>query len=515
MSSRHEGIPQKSIDLAQQLRRLAEAWGDETALVEVANNGSERSMSRKELFEAVEKVASHLHAQGVAEGDFVAVALPNCLEHAVVTIAAWQLGACCVFMPPKGTASEKRDLLGLIDCRLLVSDWDFEGSHGAATREDVREWMAGDFPEGSENLPFFACTPMRAVATGGSSGKPKLVVQGIKPAYCGADLESWTAMTGQIAWGRQLVPGALFHNLYNNTTYIGLFFGQTVYLMERFNAARALELIEKHQIDCIGLVPTMMERMMAEPSFTTRNLSSLKAVFHSGGPCPDRVKLGWIDRLGADRVYEMYAATEMVGSAVIRGDEWLEHRGSVGRPVGCAFQIRSEEGEVLPAGQVGEIFGKPVPGLITHYVGAPSIAADDEGYCSVGDMGWLDADGYLYISDRRVDMIVTGGKNVYTAEVENALFDYPGIQDAVVIGIPDEEWGRRVHAILELEAGADASSISFDDLSAFLRTKISGYKCPKTFEIIECMPRTDFGKIRRKELIDQRLQGLSEHEPCA
>ena len=112
-------------------------------------------------------------------------------------------------------------------------------------------------------------------------------------------------------------------------------------------------------------------------------------------------------------------------------------------------------------------------------------------------------------------MIVTGGKNVYTAEVENALFDYPGIQDAVVIGIPDEEWGRRVHAILELEAGMDASSISFDDLSAFLRTKISGYKCPKTFEIIERMPRTDFGKIRRKELIEQRLQGLSEHEPCA
>lgn len=513
MSSRQNDIPETAIALAQQLKRLAESWGEETALVEIASDGAERSLSRKELFEAIEKVASRLHAHGVMEGDYVAIALPNGLEHVISTIAAWQLGACCVFLPPKGTAAEKRDLLGLIDCRLLVSDWDSENLPKLVTRADLQSWIAGGFPNGAEKLPFFARTPMRAVATGGTSGRPKLVVQSVKPAYCSDDLRSWTAMTGQIAWGRQLVPGALFHNLYSNTTYIGLFFGQTVYLMERFNARQALEIIEKHEIECVGFVPTMMERMMAEPTFATRDLSSLKAVFHSGGPCPDRVKLGWIDRVSPKKVYEMYAATEMVGSTVIRGDEWLRHRGSVGRAVGCTFQIRDERGAVLPAGRVGEIYGKPVPGLITQYVGAPPIAADEAGYCSVGDMGWLDEDGYLYISDRRSDMIVTGGKNVYTAEVENALFDYPRIRDAVVIGIPDEEWGQRVHAILELREASPSSPFSFDDLDAFLHERMSGYKCPKTFDIVERMPRTDFGKIRRKELIDQRLRGLSEHEP--
>lgn len=256
----------------------------------------------------------------------------------------------------------------------------------------------------------------------------------------------------------------------------------------------------------------MMERMMNHPSFDECDLSSLEAVFHSGGPCPDRVKLRWIKRVGPTKLYELYAATEMIGSAVIRGDEWLEHRGSVGRPIGCSIEIRDEDGKPLPAGTVGEIFGRPDPGLITHYLGAPPIRGAKDGYFSVGDLGWLDKDGYLYISDRRPDMIVTGGKNVYSKEVENAIFDFPGVTDAVVIGIPDEEWGRRVHAILEVAA---PETFSFEDLKAFLHERISGYKCPKTFELLDRMPRTDFGKIRRKELIEERLAGLSEHTPHA
>ena len=121
----------------------------------------------------------------------------------------------------------------------------------------------------------------------------------------------------------------------------------------------------------------------------------------------------------------MYGETEMVATTVIRGEEWLEHRGSVGRPYGCELQIRDDEGRVLPAGEVGEIFGKPAIGLSAKYVGPQSLKCEDGGFFSVGDLGWLDEEGYLYISDRRSDMIVTGGKNVYTAEVENAIFDYP------------------------------------------------------------------------------------------
>lgn len=512
MITRDEYIPTTVTALASQLLRLADHWGDETALAELRQDGSEQALTRKELFEATEKVASHLHEMGLCEGDYVVIALPNCIEHVVATIAAWQLGACCAFVSPKDTATEQSDLLELVDCKVLVSDGAAHHAEHVVSRSTVQKWIAGEFPNGAETLPFFAVAPARAIATGGSSGKPKLVVQGIRPAYCGADLEAWTSMTGQLAWERQLVPGALFHNLYSNATYMGLFFGQTVYIMERFDAAQALEIIERHAIQCVGLVPTMMERMMNHPSFDECDLSSLEAVFHSGGPCPDRVKLRWIERVGPTKLYELYAATEMVGSAVIRGDEWLEHRGSVGRPIGCSIEIRDEDGKPLPAGTVGEIFGRPDPGLITHYLGAPPIRGAEDGYFSVGDLGWLDKDGYLYISDRRPDMIVTGGKNVYSKEVENAIFDFPGVTDAVVIGIPDEEWGRRVHAILEVAA---PETFSFEDLKAFLHERISGYKCPKTFELLDWMPRTDFGKIRRKELIEERLAGLSEHTPHA
>lgn len=512
MIARNGGIPETAIAFSRQLMLLAEHWGEEAALVEIGCDGEERSLSRRELFEAVEKVVSRLHCCGVSEGDYVVVALPNCLEHVIVTIASWQLGACCVFISPKDTAAERNDVLKLFDCKMLVADGVTPPVNRVVSRRTVQAWATDEFPSDIEKLPFCAVAPARAVATGGSSGKPKIVVQGIRPAYCGADLKAWTSMTGQLPWERQLVPGTLFHNLYSNALYLGLFFGQTVYLMERFNTSQALELVERHAIQCVGLVPTMMERMMSDSSFATRDLSSLEAVFHSGGLCPDRVKLGWIERIGSKKLFEMYAATEMVGSTVIRGDEWLGHRGSVGRPVDCLIEIRGEDGHALPAGSVGEIYGCPETGLVTHYLGSPPICGAGDGFFSVGDLGWLDEDGYLYISDRRPDMIVTGGKNVYANEVENAMLDYPGIRDAVVIGMPDEEWGLRIHAILEI---SEPGSFSFEDLKAFLHERMSGYKCPKTFEVLERMPRTDFGKIRRKELIEERTAGLSEHVSSA
>lgn len=507
---RCDGIPIDKVAFSKQLQQLAEKWGDETALVDVSRDGSERALSRRELFEAIEKVACHLNDRNVQQGDYVVIALPNGYENVVATLAAWQLGACCVFMSPKGTDEERNHIHALFERKLLISTWDCD-DEDCISQQDVRNWIRGEFPHGAEILPFFACEPSRAIPTGGSSGKPKLVVQKVRPAYCEMDLSAWTAMTGQTPWSKQLIPGSLFHNLYSNATYIGLFFGQTVYLMERFDEGQALELIEKHGIQFIGLAPTMMDRMMRHPSFQTRNLESLEAVFHSGGPCPDKVKLAWIERIGARKVYEMYGETEMIASTFIRGEEWLEHRGSVGRPFGCELQIRDEEGRALPCGEVGEIFGKPAMGLSAKYVGPQSIKSEEDGFFSVGDLGWLDEEGFLYISDRRSDMIMTGGKNVYTAEVENAIFDYPGISDAVVIGIPDQQWGLRVHAILEIE-GAE-SEFSTDGLKEFLHTKLSGYKCPKTYEIVQDMPRNEMGKIRRRELIEQRVSSLSEREP--
>lgn len=504
MDKRTSNIPAMPTAIAKQLLSLAKDWGDELALVEICRDGSERSYTRRELFIACERVAYHLDGLGVGEKDSVVVALPNCLEHVAVTIAAWQLGACCVFLAPEGSPSEKQELLSLLDPKVLVSDWDVKADQAAVTHDQLVVWAATKLEQKPTDLPFFAVAPARAIATGGSSGHPKIVVQSVKIEYGANDLKYWTSMTGQQAWERQLVPGSLYHNLYNTSIYFGLFFGQTVYLMDKFNASRALEAIETYKIQSMGLVPTMMERMMNDPTFSSRDLSSIETLYHTGGACSEETKLAWIERLGGgEKVFEFYSMTELVASTVIRGDEWLERRGSVGRPVGCDVDIRDEEGKSLPAGTVGIIYGKRLYGGSASYLGQVKIKQAVDGFCTVNDMGYIDKDGYLYIVDRRSDMIVTGGKNVYTLEVENALHCYPAIKDAVVIGLPDKEWGRRVHAIIvPLESD---KVFHFDDLSTYLHERLSGYKIPKTYEIAESIDRTELGKVRRSNLVDERV----------
>lgn len=509
MTRCEQGLPTTTTAIAKQLENLAREFGDELAIVEIFPDGNERSITREELFVGIEKIAEHLSVRGVSRGDKVIVLLPNCIEHMLITIAAWQLGACCVLLAPSGTDEEKVDLLRSLDWKAMfsVSGEGAQSDDRNISLEMVRSWLEEDCGKG-DTLPFLMHAPSRGIATGGSSGKPKIVVQDVKPAYSNEDLNAWSSLTGQKAWQRQLVPGGLFYSLYSTSAYVGLFFGHTIYLMDKFSASLVPELIEKHEIQCMGLVPIMMERIMVEPKFKTANFESLESVFHSGAQCRMYAKDAWINRIGAEKVHEFYSATEMISTAAIRGDEWLKHRGSVGRAFGCTIQIRDNAGAVVPNGEIGEIFSRPDWVHSSFYLGVESMKKDEGGFCSVGDMGWLDDQGYLYISDRRSDMIVTGGKNVYTAEVENALSMYPGVKDGVVIGIPDRDWGRRVHAIIQLRD--DADGFSTEALSAYLHQRLSGYKCPKTFEVLEEIPRSEVGKIRKTKLMEERLSQTVE-----
>jgi bile acid-coenzyme A ligase len=218
----------------------------------------------------------------------------------------------------------------------------------------------------------------------------------------------------------------------------------------------------------------------------------------------------WIDWLGPDVMHEAFGPSERIGGTFITGREWLAHPGSVGRPLGgTRLEIRDPEtGAALPAGQMGEIWALPAggPGSTYRYVGATGRRSPD-GYESVGDMGWLDAEGYLYLGDRRTDMILVGGANVYPAEIEGALEEHPSVRSACVIGLPDEELGQRLHAIVETDA-LDAGA-----LRAHLAERLSPGKIPKSFERVAEPLRDEAGKVRRYRLREERLRASEEERP--
>jgi bile acid-coenzyme A ligase len=250
----------------------------------------------------------------------------------------------------------------------------------------------------------------------------------------------------------------------------------------------------------------MLLRIARLPGLRDHDLSSIDAILYGGAPIPKWVVQAWFELVGPERFFFSYGGTEGHGLVMTRGDEWLKHEGTVGRPIDCEVRILDEKGNDLPPGEVGEIFlrrSDPSPSF--SYLGASGPEPSVDGFRSFGDLGWLDEDGYLYIADRRVDLVVSGGANVYPAEVETALSEHPGVADVAVIGLPDPEWGRRVHALIEPADRAHPPSP--DDLRAHCRARLAGYKVPKSFEIVDRLPRTAAGKINRSALVADRAPG--------
>jgi bile acid-coenzyme A ligase len=231
------------------------------------------------------------------------------------------------------------------------------------------------------------------------------------------------------------------------------------------------------------------------------DLSSLQAVWHLAEPCPEWLKQVWIDWLGPDRIFELYAGTEAQAATVITGAEWLAHRGSVGRPAPGTVMICDADGTELSCGEQGEVWLRSLRDEPTYrYIGATARTRAG-GWESLGDMGWLDKDGYLYLGDRLQDMILTGGANVYPAEVEAALQEHPAVRSVAVIGLPDADMGNIVHAIVE----ADPEAVPEDELTEFAAERIARYKVPRSLEYTDQPLRDDAGKLRRGALRAQRV----------
>jgi bile acid-coenzyme A ligase len=359
---------------------------------------------------------------------------------------------------------------------------------------DDRAYVAEQFDPAP--LASKAARSWKAIASGGSTGLPKLIVTHA-PALTDP-LSAGYAL--QRPEDTVLIPSPLYHNAAFSAAHHALFAGGHVVNMTKFDAEHALQLIDRHRVTHVVFVPTMMNRIWRLPP-EVRNrydLSSLRVVLHLGAPCPIWLKEQWIDWLGPDRLFEVYAGTEGVGATLISGREWLTHRGSVGRPArGAEMKILDDDGHPCATGEVGEIYFRPDPARGDfHYLGADARRRGD--WVSLGDLGRVDGEGYLYLADRRTDMIVSGGVNLYPAEIEAAIERHPEVVASVVVGLPDDDLGQRAHAIVQVPPSA--SALNQDRLVEFLKEQTVRYKIPRSFEFVTHALRDEAGKARRSQL---------------
>ena len=457
----------------------------------------DKRMSWNELERSASRLARAYQQLGVRRGSYVTIGLPNSIEFFLACFAAWKLGATPQPISAKVPKLERDAIIELAEPALVVGV-DSDQHLGFRC---VPVGYQPDAGLSDASFPAEVAKSYKAMTSGGSTGRPKLIVSGWPSAV---DLDMPFLNIGSC--GCVLIPGPLYHNGPFMWGMHALFGGNSIVLTTRFDAEQVLALIARERVDTIYLVPTMMQRIwnLGESVRTSYDLSSLRTLWHLAAPCPAWLKQAYIDWFGADCIWELYGGTESTGSTIISGEEWLQHRGSVGRPTAeCAMKIVGTSGETLPPGEVGEVFIRPLsgPGTTYTYIGAEAKVIDD-GWESLGDMGYMDTDGYLYLTDRHADMILSGGANIYPAEVEAAIDAFPGVRSCAVIGLPHPDLGNAIHAIIDMPDGP----ASEEALTAHLTERLVRYKIPRSFEFVTEPIRDDAGKVRRRALRDARVQ---------
>ncbi len=468
----------------------------------------QRTVTRAELDTLATRTAHALARHGVAEGDRVTIALSNSVEFLAATVACWKLGATPQPVSFAAPPREVEAIVELADSRVVIGAE--PGSHGDRVCLP-RGWEPPNDDAHRDTdwapLPDAVSKPWKAMTSGGSTGRPKLILAG-DAGLIDPDARPPLMLDAQ-GNGCLVMPGPLYHNGPFVWSASALLAGSHVALGGRFDAEATLAMIDRHHADVIYLVPTMMQRIWRlPPDVRDRyDVSSLRAVWHLAAPCPAWLKEAWCDWLGADKIWELYAGTEAQASTIINGVEWMEHKGSVGRPFSGEMKIARADGTTADPGEVGEIFMRPADRSkrTYEYIGAEARTLDD-GWESLGDMGSIDADGYLYLADRKTDMILVGGSNVYPAEIEAALEEHVAVQSAVVIGLPDTDLGSVPHALVHAPHGP----VDHDELRAHLAERLVRYKIPRSFEHVNEPLRDDAGKVRRSALRAARVDDAAD-----
>lgn len=493
--------PTAEVSYGRRLTEIAAERPDDVDLIVVDREGNEREVTWRELETRANQIARALAALGVGTDDVVGLALPSCAEHVFVTVAIWKLGATLLPLRHDLPDWEMDRMLALAGPTVLVSD-----RHTAACPVLTRADLAETTTLPAAPLPDAVSECVNLVASSGSTGFPKLIVTPSRGVVGGDSQQGSTKGDGAM---RVLVLSPLYH--VNGFAFAAptMLEGGHVVILEKFDAALAVDLVERHAITFTVMVPTMLQRIARLPDLEPARFSTLQRVVYGGARVPEWVVERWLELVDPSVFVFTYGSSEKVGLVMMTGEEWPGHRGAAGRPVDCELRIRDESGRELPPGEVGEIHMRPSgPRRMFEYIGMPTPQPSADGYYSIGDVGWLDEEGYLYVTDRRKDMIISGGANVFPAEVENALSEHPAVVDQVVVGVPDDEWGQRVHAILQVVDPTHPPST--EELRAFCKERLAPYKAPKSFEIVERVPRTEAGKLNRTDLGNARGAGDPE-----
>jgi long-chain acyl-CoA synthetase len=481
---------------------------------QIALRLDDETRTYSELDDRARRMSHTLHALGVRRGDRVAIMVPNGIEFFEAAHGAGRLGAIAVPVNMHFKADEAGWIVTDSGAAAVVVDASLQAALDGV--RDVPRLVVGDgyeealaaAPDGEVDPPEVIGDgwPTSMAYTSGTTGRPKGVAIGADDFRRRAD---GVAAGGQ-RWGLgpddvHLAVGPLYHSGPSYWAQMHLALGATVVVMERWNAQQALAIIQRDGVTSTHMVPANFQRILALPEAIrdSYDLSSLKLVLHAAAPCPVPLKRAFMDFVGSEKVWEYYGASEG-GGTVISPQEWLEHPGSVGKPFpGNEFVILDDDGNVLPAGEVGTIWVNPAASSFEYHNDTEKTAASHrDRFFTVGDAGYLDAEGYLFLTDRKSDMVITGGVNVYPREIEECLLGHEEIVDVAVLGVPDDEWGEVLYALVQPLPG---STLDEDGVVTYVREHMADYKRPRIVELVDELPRDPNGKVRKPKLRDAYL----------
>lgn len=488
-----KGAVEGAISIARRIRRLAEQFPDEEAFRYIGLDGTDAGYGWPWLDRRSAQLAGALTTRGLARGDRVALGLRNSPQFVIGVLAAWKLGAVPVPVRWDVPDWELRRLHEVIEPRISLDSADIP-------------WIDSTADLDVPDLADAVSPQLNGICSSGSTGTPKVILAERPSVYGPEPVAPFIDLWNDEPVPRPqtiLVPAPMYHtNGFN--TLLTFLSGDRLVLMEKFDAGRVVDVIERHRVSTFTATPTMLQRIADLPGIEDRDLSSIEWIIQGAAPMPPSLVHRWAKLIGPERIVMAYGMTEGLGLTALRGDEWMRHQGSVGRGIqGTEVRIIDADGTEQPVGGLGEIYLRSQSPAGYRYLGTvPKLRSTDDGFQTAGDMGYLDDDGFLYLVDRRVDMIITGGANVFPAEVEAALVDHPDVADVVVVGLRDPAWGRRVHAIIE---PADSAAPPTDEqIIGYAKSRLAPYKVPKTIEIVDAIPRSEATKVNRGALVAAR-----------
>jgi acyl-CoA synthetase (AMP-forming)/AMP-acid ligase II len=479
--------------------------------------GSGDTLTYRELDERSNQLAQLWYERGLRRGDHVAILLPNCMRYFEVVWAALRSGLYYTPVNWHLTAPEVAYIVGDCGARSVVTSIDFADritdiapEIALVTDGDVEGWERYEDVVSKEPTTPLADEPegQGMFYSSGTTGRPKGILFPLpdRTVHDTHPLVQYASPIGHQGDDIYLSPAPLYHTAPVVFSSMAHRVGATTVILEKWDPVACLEAIERYHVTTAQFVPTMFVRLLKLPDDVRErfDVSTLRLVSHAAAPCPVEVKRQVIEWLGPI-VWEYYAGSENVGSTMVGPEEWLAHPGTVGMPRGTTVHICDDAHNELPIGEVGNIWFD-TPGAGFQYHGDPEKtkkSRSPEGWFNLGDVGYLDDDGYLYLTDRQSFTIISGGVNIYPQEAEDVLVLHPAVADVAVFGVPNEEFGEEVKAVVQLMDPERAGPAMEAELLAFCREQLAAFKCPRSIDFDAALPRQDTGKLYKRLLKDR------------